>query len=225
MASALGFASTVHAGPLGQPRRHAVPCAAALVSDQGEMADYLEAYASHFKLPVRNGVRVEGFGGRARSTLRATRDRTFVADHVVVAMSSYQSPRVPAFASRAEAGHRPDCTHAITRARHSCRRRGAHRRRRQLRRRDRDGPRVPITAIWMSGRDTGEVPFRINSLAGAAVSPAVVFRLVFHRVLTIRTPIGRKARRAEAHEGRSADSNPSEGPRRRGRGARARVVA
>jgi putative flavoprotein involved in K+ transport len=45
----------------------------------------------------------------------------------------------------------------------------------------------------MSGRDTGQVPFKIDSALGRLLVP-IVFRLVFHRILSMGTPIGRRAR-------------------------------
>jgi putative flavoprotein involved in K+ transport len=47
---------------------------------------------------------------------------------------------------------------------------------------------------WMSGRDTGHIPFRIGGLAARLLLQRLVFRVVFHRVLTINTPMGRKVR-------------------------------
>ena len=47
---------------------------------------------------------------------------------------------------------------------------------------------------WMSGRDTGHIPFRIGGLAGRLLLTRFVLRFVFHRVLTVKTPMGRKAR-------------------------------
>ena len=62
-----------------------------------EMADYLEAYAARFKLPVRTGVRVDRVTRRGNGYL--VRPGTpFEADEVVVAMSSYQAAKAPAFA-------------------------------------------------------------------------------------------------------------------------------
>jgi putative flavoprotein involved in K+ transport len=46
----------------------------------------------------------------------------------------------------------------------------------------------------VSGRDTGHVPFRINGLAAQLFLTPLLLRFVFHRILTIKTPIGRKAR-------------------------------
>jgi putative flavoprotein involved in K+ transport len=48
--------------------------------------------------------------------------------------------------------------------------------------------------VWLSGRDTGQVPFRIASIAARYVLTPLALRIIFHRVLTVRTPIGRKAR-------------------------------
>jgi putative flavoprotein involved in K+ transport len=48
--------------------------------------------------------------------------------------------------------------------------------------------------VWLAGRDTGEVPFRIDSLAARLFLTRFVLQFVFHRVLTVRTPLGRKVR-------------------------------
>ena len=48
--------------------------------------------------------------------------------------------------------------------------------------------------VWMSGRDTGHVPFRIGGLAGRLFLTRFVLRFLFHRVLTVGTPVGRKVR-------------------------------
>src|SRR6185436_5848326 len=63
-----------------------------------EMADYLEAYAKHFQLPVRTGTRVERLTREGDRYVVIAGGRRLEADHVVVAMASYQRPRVPAFA-------------------------------------------------------------------------------------------------------------------------------
>jgi putative flavoprotein involved in K+ transport len=55
--------------------------------------------------------------------------------------------------------------------------------------------------IWMAGRDTGEIPFRINSLAARLFLQRLVFRVIFHRLLTVRTALGRKARVIELTKG------------------------
>jgi putative flavoprotein involved in K+ transport len=46
----------------------------------------------------------------------------------------------------------------------------------------------------VAGRDTGQVPFRINGFTARFIIPTL-FRIVFHHVLSVATPIGRKVRR------------------------------
>jgi putative flavoprotein involved in K+ transport len=48
--------------------------------------------------------------------------------------------------------------------------------------------------IFMSGRDTGHLPFRIDGTASRAGLDRIVLRGLFHHVLTVATPVGRKAR-------------------------------
>src|SRR5262249_30867700 len=53
-----------------------------------------------------------------------------------------------------------------------------------------------------SGRDTGEVPFRIDSIWAKLILWRLLLRVFFHRVLTVRTPMGRKMRaKALSHGG------------------------
>src|SRR5260221_628502 len=48
--------------------------------------------------------------------------------------------------------------------------------------------------VWLAGRDTGHIPFRIEGLLAKLLMVRLVLRVVFHRILTVDTPIGRKAR-------------------------------
>jgi putative flavoprotein involved in K+ transport len=48
--------------------------------------------------------------------------------------------------------------------------------------------------VWMSGRDTGHLPFRIAGFAGRVLLVRLVLRGLFHRVLTVGTPAGRRVR-------------------------------
>ena len=160
---------------------------------KNEMADYLEHYARRFQLPVRSGIRVDRLtyaGGRYLVEAGAQR---FEADHVVVAMSSYQVPRVPAFAKNL----RGDILQL-----HS----SEYRHPRQLNPGGvllvgggNSGAEIAVElgrerSTWMSGRDTGHVPFRIDGWPARLFMTRLLFRFVFHRLLTVRTPIGRRAR-------------------------------
>jgi putative flavoprotein involved in K+ transport len=157
------------------------------------MGDYLEAYARTFQLPVRNGVRVERFTRVGRRYLIDAGPHRFEADHVVVAMSSYQVPRVPALAKEL----RPDILQM-----HS----SEYRNLRQLKPggvllvgAGNSGAEIAIEVArehqaWMAGRDTGHVPFRVDGLPARLFLLRLLFRFVFHRVLTVGTPIGRRLR-------------------------------
>src|SRR6185503_9362740 len=159
-----------------------------------DMANYLDAYARRFQLPIRNGVRVDRLTRIGSRYLIEAGPERFEADHVVVAMSSYQVPRVPAFAKEL----RPDILQM-----HS----SEYRNLRQLQPggvllvgAGNSGAEIAIEVArehptWVSGRDTGHVPFRIDGLASRLFLMRFLFRVVFHRVLTVDTPMGRSARR------------------------------
>jgi putative flavoprotein involved in K+ transport len=159
-----------------------------------DMADYLEAYARRFQLPVRNGIRVDRVTRVGSRYLVEAGPERFEADHVVVAMSSYQVPRVPAFAKKL----RPDILQM-----HS----SEYQNLRQLKPggvllvgAGNSGAEIAIEVArehptWVSGRDTGHVPFRIDGLAARLFLMRFLFRVVFHRLLTVGTPIGRRLRR------------------------------
>jgi putative flavoprotein involved in K+ transport len=159
-----------------------------------EMADYLEAYAARFDLPVRTGVRVTRLTRRGERYLVEAGEHRFEADHVVVAMATFQDPRVPAFAA--------DLAPEI-RQLHSV----EYRRPSQLQPggvlvvgAGNSGAEIALEAVrtghetWLSGRDTGKVPFRIDTVLSRYVLQPLLLRVIFHRLLTVDTPMGRKAR-------------------------------
>jgi putative flavoprotein involved in K+ transport len=157
-----------------------------------EMADYLEAYAARFELPVRTGVRVERLSTRGERFVVVAGERRFEAENVVVAMASYQRPRTPPFAGELSPG--------IVQL-HSM----EYRNPQQLREggvlvvgAGNSGAEIaldlaPGRPTWLSGRDTGHLPFRVEgAVARVVIRP--LFRIVFHRLLTVDTPLGRRAR-------------------------------
>jgi putative flavoprotein involved in K+ transport len=165
------------------------------------MADYLAAYARRFDLPVRSGVRVDRLSRRRDGRfLVEAGARRFVAQQVVVAMASYQRPRQPAFAGD---------LHPQIRQLHSA----AYRSPSQLGPGDvllvgagNSGAEIAMELardrrVFMAGRDVGHVPFRIEGLLGRLILVRIVLRLLFHRVLTLRTPMGRKMRPKALREG------------------------
>lgn len=165
-----------------------------------EMADYLEAYAKKFDLPVRLGMRVDSLTREnGRFVVTAGRHR-FEADNVVVAMATFQQPKIPDFAGELD----PEIVQM-----HSA----DYRNPSQLRAGDvllvgagNSGSEIAMELshthrVWMSGRDTGHVPFRIQTRAARYLFMPIVLKLVFHRILTINTFIGRADRRKKLNVG------------------------
>jgi putative flavoprotein involved in K+ transport len=164
-----------------------------------QMADYLEAYAKRFDLPVRTNARVERVSRDGARYVVDAGNRRFEADHVVVAMATYQAGRVPAFAPALDPG--------IVQL-HS----NEYRNPGQLRPGDvlivgagNSGADIALDVsrshrVWLSGRHPGHVPFRIESRIARIILP-LLFRVVFHRILTVDTPMGRKARPAIISKG------------------------
>jgi len=157
-----------------------------------EWADYLESYARKFDLPVETGVRVERLTREGDRFVATSGGRRFEADNVVVAMSSWQRPRVPDFASELDPrivqfhvteyknpGQLQDGGVLVVGAGNS----GA----------EVASELVRTHKVLLSGAGNGAIPFRPESVP-ARVMMMVVGRVIFHRVLTTKTPIGRKAR-------------------------------
>ena len=162
-------------------------------STKDEVADYLETYAARFRLPARTGVQVRRLSRNGARFLVDAEPWLFEADNVVVAMGSYQLPRLPVFAGSLD----PDIVQL-----HS----GAYRNVAQLR----EG-RVLVVGVgnsgaeialdvaafrptWLAGTESGRVPFNHGgALAGHLFLP-LMFRVIGHRILTVRTPVGRKMR-------------------------------
>ena len=160
-----------------------------------QMADYLEAYADHHRLPIESGVRVDRLratneaGGAEGYTISAG-DRRYEANQVIVATGAFQRPHVPELASRLDPG---------IRQLHAADYRGPH----QLA----EGP-VLIVGLshsgadlayevanaghrtFVSGKAHGQLPFSVDSRRARLAWP--VMRFMASNVLTLGTPIGRK---------------------------------
>jgi putative flavoprotein involved in K+ transport len=159
---------------------------------KNEMADYLESYARKFDLRVETGVRVARLTREGDRFIATSGDRRFEADNVVVAMSSWQRPRVPDYAS--ELDPRIVQLHVAE-----------YKNPGQIQEGDvlvvgagNSGAEVAIELVrthkvLLSGTGNGAIPFRPESVAARVLLP-FVGRVIFHRVLTTRTPIGKKAR-------------------------------
>jgi putative flavoprotein involved in K+ transport len=137
----------------------AFPATPGHLPDKDEAADYLERYADRFDLPVRSGVRAEQMSHDGeRWTLRTSRGR-LEANSVVVATGPFQRPKIPAVASRLDAGivqlhsstyrspfDLPDGPVLVVGAGNS-------------------GAQIAVELarhheVWLAGRDTGHLPRR-----------------------------------------------------------------
>lgn len=159
-----------------------------------EMANYLEEYAWRFRLPVRNGVRVQRLFKRGSLYVVTAGSLELEAGQVVIAMAKYQRAKVPAFAAELSSDivqlHSNDYRNPgqlrpggvlLTGAGNS-------------------GADIALETArfgyktWLAGRSTGEIPFRPERFLGRNLFVPLVVGFVFHHVLTVKTPVGRKAR-------------------------------
>jgi putative flavoprotein involved in K+ transport len=163
-----------------------------------QMADYLEAYASHFEFPVIPGTTVETLSRDGAHYVLRAGDRTFEADHVVVATGVMQKPFVPSFAGELDPRIRQ--LHSSDYRRLSQLQEGAvlvvgasH-----------SGSDIAYEAAAkhhtiLSGVDTGQIPVPIETRRGRLGFRALLF--VGSHILTADTPMGRKARAHIRHGG------------------------
>lgn len=154
-----------------------------------EMADYLEAYAARFDLPVRTGVGVSGLSRRGGRFVLTSGQRRFEADRVVVATGAHRIPKVPSFASELDPGIVQ--LHSSEYLRPS-----------QLREGDalvvgagNSGAEIAMELsstrrTVLAGKESGQIPVRVGTFRSR-----MLFRLVRfagNHILTRGTPIGRR---------------------------------
>ena len=157
-----------------------------------QMADYLEEYASAHELPVRSGTRVERVSRNGDGYVVDCGRQRLEAENVVVATGTFGRPYTPEFAR--------DLDSEIVQLHSS-----EYKNPSQLR----EGAVLVVGAAHsgadvamdvadrhrtiLCGRDTGQIPFDIEGPLALAVGLRAMSFLA-RRVLTLRTPIGRKMR-------------------------------
>jgi putative flavoprotein involved in K+ transport len=156
-----------------------------------EMGDYLEAYAKRYEFPVRTDVFVDRVFRDGDRYVIESGHRTFEADNIIVATGAHRTTKVPAFA--AELDRRIVQLHSAD-----------YRNPSQLSEGGvlvvgvgNSGAEIAFELsrtrrVWQAGTPSAEIPVRHGSLAARFVLP--VIRFVATRVLTVKTPIGRKIR-------------------------------
>ena len=164
-----------------------------------EFADYLEAYAVRFDLPVRLATRVTSVARDGDGFVVTTGESRIECDDVVLCTGTFgRTPRVPSFADQLDPS---------IRQLHS----SEYRRPSQLA----DGTVLVVGASHsgcdiayevaatrptvMVGPDTGQIPVAFTSPLLKVVFPAML--LAFSHVLTRSNPVGRKARQEFRHGG------------------------
>jgi len=157
----------------------------------GETADYLEAYAARFELPVRLGMRVDRVTKVDGRFLVECAGHRFTADCVVSAAGFYGTPSVPKFA--AELDPRIVQMHSSEYRNPSQLRMGGV----LLVGAGNSGADIAMEVskthtTCLSGPDKGQIPFPIEHPLRRVVMPVLWF--VASHVLTVKTPLGRKAR-------------------------------
>jgi len=170
------------------------PAPAGSFPTKDEFADYLETYAERLSLPIRRGARVDRLSQVGDNFVLDVGRRRLEARQVVVAMANYQRPRIPAFVAELDPNvvqlHSseysnptqlpPDGTVLVVSSGNS-------------------GAEIALELanrqrVVLAGRYPGQLPFKVDGLAGRALLDRLVLRGVFHRMLTVDTPMGRKAR-------------------------------
>ena len=166
-----------------------------------QMADYLEAYARRFELPVRSGVRVDRVEPIGGGFIVSTSDGGRLASRqVVVATGPFRAPFVPEVADRLDPAIRQLHSHE-------------YRDPSQLP----DGPVLVVGLshsgadiafelanaghrTYLSGKSNGQLPIKVVDTQRARVGWPIV-QFMFKHVLTIRTPMGRSMRPHVRHGG------------------------
>ncbi len=155
-----------------------------------EMANYLEAYSVRFDLPVRTGVEVDGVSREQGRFVITSGDRRFEARHVVVATGATRVPKIPAFADELRSSimqlHSSQYRHPSQLREGAVLVVGA----------GNSGAEIALEVsrthpTRLSGKPSGQVPVRLGPAAARFFFPLV--RFVGHHVLTLKTPLGRKA--------------------------------
>ena len=158
-----------------------------------EVADYLASYAAHFDLPIQQRVWVQRLAKEGERFVLTAGERSLEANNVVVAMSSFQVPKIPPFAEELDPGIHQ--LHSID-----------YRNLSQLQEggvlvvgAGNSGAEIGLEVArkhptWVAGPDVGYVPFRLEGAFTRYIVARLVNGFVFHHLLSLKTPIGRKVR-------------------------------
>lgn len=187
---------------LFSPTRYVLPGLALEAETDGfptkdQIADYLAEYARHFELPVRNGVRVDRLEKQGGHFVLTCGSKRFECRNVIVAMANYQVPRMPHFAREIDPGivqlHSHDYRNSSQLNAGSVLVVGV----------GNSGADIALDVsrkrrTILAGKEAGHIPWRIDSIFARHVLMRLV-RFIGHHVLSLKTPVGRKARPKMLH--------------------------
>jgi putative flavoprotein involved in K+ transport len=171
-----------------------IPAQATTFLTKDAVADYLEAYAAHFHLPVRLNTVVNRLSREGDCYLLTLGDHRLETEHVVVATGTFQHPKVPAFSGLLDS--------AIAQF-HS----NEYRRPNQLQEGDalvvgagNSGAEIALELAktrrtWLAGRNTGHLPKHY---------PLLIERLywwLIHTAINTNTRIGRRFKKLTGKKG------------------------
>lgn len=162
-----------------------------------EVADYLEAYAVQFNLPVQHGVKVESLTRNDQGYRLLTSAGIFDAKKVIVATGPFQKPKTPAFTRELDP--------AILQVHSS-----AYCNPEQISVQNvlvvgagNSGAEIALEIaragkrVWLAGRDVGRIP---ADKLGKAFGGRLYWWFI-SRVLNVNTPIGQKMRSRVLYHG------------------------
>jgi putative flavoprotein involved in K+ transport len=175
------------------------PAKGSVTPTRDQMADYLEAYAARFALPVRTGVRVDQVRREGDTYVVSAGEDRFEAANVIVASGAHRDPRVPAVARELDREivqlHSSDYRNPSQLREGGVLVVGA----------GNSGGDISLELVrthptYLSGPDRGHVPVDIEGAFARFVAVRIVV-FVGRHVLTLRNPIGRKAKAKSATQG------------------------
>ncbi len=162
--------------------------------NKDEMADYLEEYARKYSLPVRSGTRVEKVTISNHDFEISNSSQHFIAEHLVIATGTNPVPKIPAFAGKLD----PEIY--------------------QMHSSQYNNPgQIPAGDVLVVGAGTSgiEIAIEVSKFRKTYISGKPTFHIpdpVFkyagglywwfaNNILTVNTPIGRKAKTKIIHGG------------------------
>jgi putative flavoprotein involved in K+ transport len=153
-----------------------------------EAADYLEAYANQFKLPVQYGLRVDSLQRNDNGFKLTSGNSDYHTRNVIVATGAFRTPYTPAIAKELDPGifqmHSADYRKPTDLSGKNILVVGA----------GNSGSEIALELakaskkVWLAGRDVGRIP--ADSLG--KILGGKPYWWFMRNVMTIRTPIGRR---------------------------------